>query len=329
MPDLTTRYLGLTLSNPVIAGSSGLTQSLDGVRRCADAGAGAVVLKSIFEEEILGEVDRLVAVTGDVTYQLEAEEYLNRFGREDAMSGYLQLIRDAKKAVSVPVIASINCTTTGGWVDFARHMEQAGADGLELNVFLLPADADRDGVFYERTYFEIAEQVTKAVSIPVALKVGPYFSSLVRTLSRLSRTGIKGLVLFNRFYRIDFDIEAMTLTSGTRLSAPEEMEVPLRWISILSGTAGCDLAATTGVHDGAGVVKQLLAGAAAVQVCSALYRDGEGSIGAMLADVSSWMDRHGFTELPQFKGRLRQRGRENPAAYERVQFAREMAEPAT
>jgi dihydroorotate dehydrogenase (fumarate) len=326
MPDLTTQYLGLTLPNPVIAGSSGLTQNLDGVRRCADAGAGAIVLKSIFEEEIQGEVDRLVASTGDVTYRLEAEEYLNRFGREDAMAGYLQLIRDAKKAIQVPVVASVNCTTAGGWIDYARHVAEAGADALELNVFLLPADIGRDGVSYERVYFEIAEQVTQAVSIPVALKIGPYFSSLARTLDRLSRTGIKGLVLFNRFYRIDFDIEAMTLTSGSRLSTPGEMEVPLRWISILSGRVGCDLAATTGVHDGQGVVKQLLAGAAAVQVCSALYRDGEGAIGKMVNELSAWMDRHRFTELPQFKGRLRQRGREDPAAYERVQFAREMGE---
>jgi dihydroorotate dehydrogenase (fumarate) len=208
-------------------------------------------------------------------------------------------------------------------------MQQAGADALELNIFLLPADVDRDGVSYERVYFEIAEQVARAVSIPVALKIGPYFSAMAHTLKRLSRTGIKGLVLFNRFYRIDIDIEAMSLTSGTRLSTPAEMEVPLRWISILSGRVGCDLAATTGVHDGAGAVKQLLAGAAAVQVCSVLYRDGEGAIRTILNDVSAWMDRHGYGELSQFRGRLRQRGRENPAAYERVQFARETEEPRT
>jgi len=325
MPDLATRYLGLPLRNPVIVGSSSLTQTLDGVRRCEDAGAGAVVLKSIFEEEIETRVQGLLAASAEVAWQLEGEDYTRRFGLEDAVSGYLQLVRDAKQAVEVPVIASINCFTAGGWSGFASRVEQAGADALELNVFLLPTDPDTDSVAYEQVYFDIARRVTEAVSIPVALKIGSYFSSMSRTLIRLSRTDIRGLVLFNRFYRIDFDIENLCLVPAGLLSSPAEMVVPLRWISILSGRVACDLAATTGVHDGAGVVKQLLAGASAVEVCSTLYRNEMSRLGGLLEELEAWMDRHGFGTIQEFRGRLRQRSQEDVAAYERVQFIRETA----
>lgn len=322
MADLRCTYMGLTLRNPVIAGSSGLTSSLEGVARMAEAGAGAVVLKSIFEEEILGDVSRLFAESTVPRDYPEAEEYLERYGREDAMAAHLELIQAAKREVSIPVVASINCVSAEGWIDYARRIQDAGADALELNVFVLPSDPRRTGAMNEKIYLDVAKKVTKAVSIPVALKVGPYFSGLAHTMVELSRTPIRGLVLFNRFVQIDMNIDTFELVPGNLFSAPEEALVPLRWISILYGRVECDLSATTGIHDGAGVIKQLLAGAAAVQVCSALYKKDVRRIEAMLHEVERWMGHHGFESIDDFRGRLCQKRLENPAAYDRVQFMR-------
>lgn len=328
MTDLSTTYLGLRLPNPVVAGSSGLTSSLDGVRRCAQAGAGAVVLKSIFEEEIDAASAELAGSSGAYGYHLEAAEYVARYGREEAVERYLALIREAKREVAVPVIASVHCVTAGGWTDFAARVEQAGADALELNVFVLPVDPERSGPDHERVYFDVAHAVTRKVAIPVALKIGPYFSGLAQTLIRLGRTGIRGLVLFNRFFPIDFDLEKMELVPGVIYSTPAEMQLSLRWISLLSGRVRCDLAASTGVHDGAAVAKQLLAGAAAVQVCSALYRHGVSHLATIVRDLGAWMERRGFERIAQFRGALAQKHVSNPAAYERVQFMRASGEAA-
>ncbi len=322
MTDLSTTYLGLHLGNPVVVASSGLTNSLDGVRRAADAGAGAVVLKSIFEEQIDAEGTKLAGSGENVGYRLEAEEYLARYGREEAVGPYLELIRDAKRAVSIPVIASVHCVSSGAWTDFATRVEDAGADALELNVFVLPADAERGGADNEKVYFDVASAVTRQVSIPVALKVGPYFSGLAQTFVKLSRSGIRGLVLFNRFFPIDFDLETRELVPGVIYSTPAEMQLSLRWISILSGRVHCDLAATTGIHDGAAVVKQLMAGASAVEVCSALYEKGVAHLGTMVRELGEWMERQGFERIAQFRGALSQKHVANPAAYERVQFMR-------
>jgi dihydroorotate dehydrogenase (fumarate) len=317
---LATKYLGLELPAPVIVSSSGLTQTVDGVRRCAAAGAGAVVLKSIFEEQITSEVDGLVDQSESPGWHPEAEEYLTRYGREDAVSGYLALIREAKRAVDIPVIASVHCVTAGAWTDFAERMEQAGADALELNVFVLPSDPRRDAKANEKVYFDIARAVKRKISIPVALKIGRYFSGLSQFVTKLSYSGVDGLVLFNRFVKLDFDIEEQRIVPASIFSHPEELALPLRWISILSGQVGCNLAAATGVHDGAAVVKQLLAGASAVQVCSALYQREIEYVGTMLDDVRVWMERHGYTSVDEFRGRMSQSQSLNPAAYERVQF---------
>jgi dihydroorotate dehydrogenase (fumarate) len=325
MLDLSTRYMGLHLRNPIIVSSSGLTQTLEGVQRCADAGAGAVVLKSIFEEQIEAEVKGVQGSIGDSAWHPEAEEYIARFGREEAVGVYLRLIREAKQALPIPVIASVHCVTAGAWTEFAERVEEAGADALELNVFVLPSDPKRDARETEQVYFDIAREVTRRVSIPVALKVGSYFSALSQTLVELSRTGIRGLVLFNRFFHIDFDIERLELVPARIHSVPEEMVVPLRWISILSGRVACDLAATTGVHDGEGVVKQLLAGASAVEVCSKLYEKDVSYMRAMLAQMTDWMGRKGFRTVDQFRGKMSQAQQENPAAYERVQFMKATA----
>jgi len=318
--DLAAKYLGLELPTPVIVSSSGLTQTVEGVRRCAAAGAGAVVLKSIFEEQISAEVERLMGQSDSPSWHPEAEEYITRYGREDAVKGYLELIRQAKRAVEIPIIASVHCVTAGGWTEFAERVEQAGADALELNVFVMPSDPRRDAKANEKVYFDIARAVKKKASIPVALKIGRYFSGLSQFVTKLSYSGIDGLVLFNRFLHFDFDVEELRVVPASIFSQPEELVVPLRWISILSGHLGCDLAAATGVHDGTAVVKQLLAGAAAVQVCSALYQHEIEYLGSILDDLRSWMERHGYTTLDEFRGKMSQAQSLNPASYERVQF---------
>ncbi len=322
MPDLSTTYMGLRLRNPIIVGSSGLTRSAAEARRADAAGAGAIVLKSIFEEQIEHQVAGLLADSEPALGHPEAAEYINRYGRENAVSEYLELIRQAKDSVSVPVIGSIHCVSAGAWTDFARRVEEVGADALELNVFVLPSDPQRSGVEYEKIYFDIASAVTGKISIPVALKIGPYFSGLTHMLKKLGQSRISALVLFNRFYRLDFDIEHFKVVPANHLSVPEETELPLRWISILSSELECDLAASTGVHDGGAVVKHLLAGAKAVQVCSTLYKNGLDHIGTMLGQLGDWMTRHRYESIEAFRGRMSQAQSGNPAAYERVQFMR-------
>jgi len=322
MPDLSTTYMGLTLPNPIIVGSSGLTRSLDSVRQAADAGAGAVVLKSIFEEQIEHQVAGLLADSEPALWHPEAAEYINRYGRENAVAEYLHLIERAKSSVSMPVIGSIHCVSAGAWTDFARRVEDAGADALELNVFVVPSDPRRSGAENEKVYFDIVNAVTSKVSIPVALKIGSHFSSLTHMIKKLSQTRVAALVLFNRYYRLDFDIENFKVIPSGHLSAPAETELPLRWISILSSEVECDLAATTGVHDGHAVVKHLLAGAKAVQVCSVLYKHGIDYIGTLLGQVADWMNNHQYNSIEAFRGRMSQAQSGNPAAYERVQFMR-------
>ncbi len=323
---LATRYMGLNLRNPVIVSSSGITQSVDGVVRCAEAGAGAVVLKSIFEEEIRAEVRGVIDQSHFPTTYPEGRDYIERYSREEAFGFYLELIRKAKQAVSIPVIGSIHCVSAAGWTEYANRLQEAGADALELNVFVLPVDTKRDPRSYEDTYFEVAEAVRRNVSIPVAMKIGWYFSGLARTALELSRS-VNALVLFNRFYRLDIDAENLRVVAAEPFSDPQESVIPLRWISILAGRVECDLAATTGVHDGTGVVKQLLAGATAVQLCSVLYRRGTVEyLSQVLGEIGDWMTRHRFSHVNEFRGKLSQANSPDPTAHERVQFVLQTAE---
>jgi dihydroorotate dehydrogenase (fumarate) len=318
--DLATGYMELSLRNPLIVGSSGLTQSVDGVLRCAGAGAGAVVLKSVFEEQIDAELSRISGSPEAPGWHPEAEDYIRQYGEADAVGAYLELIAGAKRAVEIPVIASVHCVTAGAWTEYARRVEEAGADALELNLFVLPSDPRRNARANEKVYLDVVDRIRRKVSIPVALKIGTYFSGLGEFVVRLSRSGVRALVLFNRFYRLDFDIDRQTVVPASILSDPGEIAVPLRWISILSGKVGCDLAAATGIHDGEGAIKQLLAGAAAVEVCSALYRNGVEHLRTMLDEVEAWMARKGYDKIEAFRGRMSQRESDNPAAFERVQF---------
>jgi dihydroorotate dehydrogenase (fumarate) len=318
--------MGLHLKNPLVAGSSGLTGSLESLKALQASGVAAVVLKSIFEEEIAAEYAGVLAEATQKGMSLESYDYYDYQIRGDRVASYVELVTQAKKALSIPVIASVNCTYSHEWASFARDLEAAGADGLELNMFFLPSDLKRSSDEREREYFLIIERVLKEVHVPVALKISPYFSTLAQMINKLSRTGIAALVLFNRFYSIDFDIEKMTVTSSHALSTDAELAAPLRWVALMSQRVGCDLAASTGLHDGAGLIKLLLAGARAVQAASCFYRNGPSHALKMLADLGNWMDRHGYKALADFRGKMSQAESEDPAAYERVQFMKQFGE---
>ena len=320
MVDLSTEYLGMKLKNPVIAGSSGLTNSVKSIKELEESGAGAVVLKSIFEEEIAFEYEDILKEAESKGYNLDQFDYYDYKIKEDNIDKYTTLINESKKNVSIPVIASVNCVYSHEWLAFASQLEKAGADALELNMFFLPSDFERTSEEKEKAYFQIIEQVQKAVNLPIALKISYYFSNLGPMIQKLSNTGISGLVLFNRFFSPDFDIDKFEVKSSNVFSAPSDLSISLRWIAIMAARVNCDLAASTGVHDGVALIKQLLAGADAVQVASTLYENGKGRIGEMLKTLEEWMEGKGYGSLSDFKGKMSQAKSSNPAAYERVQF---------
>lgn len=325
MIDLTTTYMGLSLQSPVIVGSSGLTKKLENLEKIDKKGAGAVVLKSLFEEQIKLEIRKVFSYDEVQSAYTEADDYIRNYARAHTLNEYLHLIHEAKKRINIPVIASINCVSAEEWPAFAKEIEAAGADALELNVFILPSDTETEGLAYEQVYFEIIEKVKKLVNIPVALKISYYFSGLAGIAKKLSWTGIKGLVLFNRFFNPDIDIDNFKINASNLYSRPEEISTSLRWIAILAGKVQCDLCASTGVHDGKGVIKQVLAGANAVQVCSVLYKNGFDHLDVMHGEMRDWMQKHDFTNLEQFRGLMSHKKSESPAAYHRVQFMKHFA----
>ncbi len=320
MTDLSTTYMGLNLINPIIAGSSALSNSVAGVKKLEEGGAGAVVLKSIFEEEIIHEMDDLMKGVPETSRYMERFDYHDLVIRRDQLKNYTTLIREAKENVSIPIIASINCAFSYEWTDYAKRLETAGADAIELNMFFLPTEQNRSADEIEQTYFKIIESVLDSVSIPVSLKISHYFTHLGSMIHNLSNTGISGLVLFNRFYSPDFDIEKLKVVQTNVLSSPAELSTSLRWIAMMSQKISCELVASTGVHDGAAVIKQLLAGAQAVQVVSALYQHSPEHIHTMVDDLESWMCRHNYKRLENFRGKMSQDKGTDPATYERVQF---------
>jgi dihydroorotate dehydrogenase (fumarate) len=318
MASTSVRYLGLELRSPVILSSSGLTNSVTGIRRAAEAGAGAVVLKSLFEEQIDADSGTR---TDDIDYSAhpEAEEYVRQMSKHLGPDDYLRLIDEAKRAVDIPVIASVNCVTSRWWGDYGRQIATTGADALELNIAIMPR-GDTPPAEIEASYCRIVERVRTQTDIPLAVKIGPYFTSLPRFAAQLRRAGADALLLFNRFYQLDVNIDSIELSQGHQFSAPQEIHVPLRWISILAGETACELVGSTGIHTGADVVKMLLAGATAVQVCTAVYRHGYARITEMNADLSAWMDRHDFLSIEHFRGRASRIASHNPEAYERLQY---------
>lgn len=320
MLNLETTYMGIKLKNPIIVGSSGLTNSVENLIQIEKNGAAAVVLKSLFEEQISYSASSTLMENEYGNYYPEAEDYIKHYTRAADVERYLDFVKEAKSKISIPVIASINCVSTTEWIEFAKKVELAGADGLELNVFVLPSDLQKDSAKNEAVYFDIVKTIKKAVKIPVALKISYYFSALAKTINELSYTGIDGLVLFNRFYSPDFDIENLEVKPSYIFSNPSDLSQSLRWVAMLSDNINCDIAASTGVHDGRALIKQLLAGAKAVQIASVLYKKGFKEIGSMLETLENWMDRKNFTSIEEFSGRMSVKSGQNPAAYERVQF---------
>ena len=320
--DLSVSYLGLKIVSPVVAGSCSITNNLQNLQKIEENGAGAVVLKSIFEEEIYNEYDSILREEAPDEDE-KLHRYLDYYDykiKEDNIKKYLQLIEGAKKTIDIPVVASINCTCSHEWLFFAKKAQEAGADAIELNLFIMPSDFSKECVDIENIYLNIAEKITKAVTIPVAIKLSYYFSNLGAFVKKLSETGISGVVLFNRFFHPDFDIDKFTLKPTNVLSNPSDLAISLRWTSILSGRLSSDLIASTGIHNPEAVVKQLLAGADAVQVASALYTQGIGFIKALNEGLSAWMKKHNFEKISDFKCKMSQINSPNPAEYERVQF---------
>lgn len=330
MSELSVKYLGLNLKNPVIAGSSGLTRSLVNLQRLEQSGVAAIVMKSLFEEQVYLDADynREKAMQENMIYfdNSETFDYIDMHLQSDYLSDYIETIRKAKETVNIPIIASINCISAGEWVSFASRLQDAGADALELNIALQAFNPNLSAADIERVHIEIIEKVRKAIHIPLAVKISPYFADLSRIIDRLAGTGIDGLVLFNRFFNPDINIDTMQVEPARMFSSPSDLSNPLRWIALKSGDVSCDLCASTGVHTGADVIKMLLAGSAAVQVVSTLYNNGLDQVAAMLNEIEDWMTAKGYNYISQFAGMMQQFATTTPTAYERIQFMKYYSE---
>ncbi len=318
MPALSTQYMNLSLKNPILVSSSGLTKSVDKIKNAESAGAGAVVLKSMFEE-VLAQQD--LGLSDSATMHAEAMDYLRaelnmQYGPRD----YCELIDQAKSTVSIPVIASINCVSDKWWPNFAMQIQEAGADALELNVFKSAVDPKESSQDIEEMYYNIVKIVKEKINIPVALKIGPYFSALPNLVSKLDALGADAIVLFNRFTEPDIDIDKLELKTTFDFSSQYEIHRTLRWTALVSGNVGCDVSATGGVKTAKDVIKLLLAGASTVQLASVLYENGVNEIDKMLKEVQAWMLDKGFESISDFKGKLSFAKTESPQQYLRAQF---------
>ena len=292
--NLETSYMGMKLRNPLIIGSSSLTGSLNNIKTCEEKGAAAIVLKSLYEEQIVADQDLLVDQDEMYQWYPEALDYVSGISKDNGKERYLQLIHDCKSHVEIPVIASVNCFTAQVWPQFAAELENAGADAVELNITIMPQDEAVDPMTIESEYMHIVESVKEKIKIPVSVKISAYFSNIKRIVSMLHKAGASGIVLFNRYYRPDIDIDSLKMITRDSLSCPEELTHSLRWIGLLSGKTPCDLVASTGIHDAAGVIKQILAGARATEICSVLYENGIGYIEEIISDTKAWMKRKGY-----------------------------------
>jgi dihydroorotate dehydrogenase (fumarate) len=318
MANIATTFLGLDLPSPVIASSSGLTQSAENIKKAEENGAGAVILKSLFEEQINFEAGHMLSQSNDYP---EAEDYIRNYAKHNSLDAYIRLIRDAKKAVNIPVIASINCISAKDWTGFATRIEEAGADALELNINIIPDNGDTESLTYESKYYEIAEAVLKKVNIPLIIKIGPHFTNLLRMVKQLQFRGVKAVTLFNRFYEPDINIDKMEMVSASVFSRDTDIRHSLRWVGMVSGNMKrIEVSASTGIHDGGAAIKQLLAGAQTTQVCSVLYRNGFSAISEINNEIEEWMEEHDFKSIEDFRGKMSYKNINNPQMYERSQF---------
>lgn len=326
MANLTTRFFGLELKSPVIAASSSMTGNLEQIKKLAEAGAGAIVLKSIFEEEIFQQLQEELSMRSEMHSDPEYLDYFDYVIKDETLKKYVQLVAAAKKEIDIPVIASINCVSSGDWVLYAKKLEDAGADAIELNLFVIPSDAGHSSEYNEQFYFETIRKVKEKVSIPVVIKISHYFSNLAKIAMQLSETGVAGISIFNRFFAPDIDIDKQELISTHVLSRADDYLLPLRWTGILSNQIKCDLAATTGIHSAETAIKFLLAGASAVQVASVLYNEGAEAITKMNKEIATWMDKNNYRTITDFKGSLSMGNAKNAVAFERVQFMKYFGE---
>jgi dihydroorotate dehydrogenase (fumarate) len=321
MINLETTYMGLKLQNPLIAGSSGLTNSINQIKQLANAGVGAIVLKSLFEEQINGEISNLVNVSEQHNDYPEAEDYIKHYTRSNSIQKYLELVREAKAAVNVPVIASINCISATDWMGFAKDIEQAGADALELNIYELETNKNRPAEVIEERYFEIVRAVKAQIKIPIAVKIAPYFTNLVRFIDQITAFGADSVTLFNRFYEPDFNLDKLEFTSSEIMSSPSDLYRNLRWTGIVKGQLPrVEIAASTGIHNGQGVIKQILAGAQVTQLCSTLYLNGSEVVPQILNELELFMNKWQFNSINNFRAHLSYKNIEMPQMYERAQF---------
>jgi dihydroorotate dehydrogenase (fumarate) len=327
--DLTTNYLGLKLRSPLVVGASPLSEEIDNIKRMEDAGAGAVVLHSLFEEQLRSDRFELhknleqgtESFAEALTYFPEPDEF--GLGPEE----YLAHIAKAKKAAHIPIIASLNGSSDGGWTDYAKQIQQAGADALELNIYYIPAELNITGTEVELNYLEILKSVKSVTTIPVAVKLSPFFSSFGNMAKRLDAAGADGLVLFNRFYQPDIDLETLEVKPNILLSTPMAMRLPLRWIAILHGRLRASLAATSGIHRATDVLKMLMAGADVTMLCSTLLRHGIPQLKTIERELVAWMEEHDYQSVRQLKGSMSQENCADPAAFERAQYMKALCSP--
>jgi dihydroorotate dehydrogenase (fumarate) len=325
--DLSTSYLGLHLKNPLVPSASPLTRAVDSMKRLEDAGAAAVVMHSIFEEQIeheAAELDHYLSSGTEsfaeaISYLPEASEYF--LGPEE----YVKELAKAKKALSIPVIASLNGVSPGGWIRYAKKFEEAGADAVELNVYYIPAAPQMTGVDVEQRYIDVLKAVKATVKIPVAIKLSPYFSSMSHMARRLDEAGADGLVLFNRFYQPDVDIEALEVVPNVQLSTSRSLRLPLRWIGILFGQIKASLAATSGVHTAEDAIKLIMAGADVTMLCSSLLHHGPQHLAEVLTGLDRWMQEHEYVSVKQMRGSMSQKAVADPSAFERANYMKALS----
>lgn len=327
MANISTRFFGLDLRSPVIAASCSMTGHAEQVIKLAEAGAGAIVLKSIFEEEIFSELQEELSLRTELTSDPEYLDYFDYVIKEDTIRKYLHLISETKAKTHVPIVASINCVSSSDWTLFARKIEEAGADALELNMFITPSEISKTSENNEQFYLETIHKVLQVVKIPVTVKISHYFSNLAGMVQKLAATGVAGVTIFNRFYSPDIDIQSEKVIVADVLSTPNDYLLPLKWTGILSGQIEVDLSATSGIHTAETALKLLLAGASAVQIASVLYHEGPSAITRMNQGISDWMDQKGYKSIAEFKGSL-SRSASSAQAWERTQFMKYFGEKA-
>lgn len=324
MVDLSTTYLGMKLKNPLVASSSPLTQKIDSIQKMEEAGLSAVVLYSLFEEQITQESLKLHhdLLRGTESYA-EALTYLPDYGQYSiGPEKYIDHIKKVKDAVSIPVIGSLNGATTGGWIDYAQKIEQAGADALELNLYFLATDPDMNSQALEDNYIQLVQDIRQKIQLPIAVKLSPFITALPNFARQLHQAGANGLVLFNRFYQPDFDLENLEVTPNLVLSNSHEVRLPLRWIAILHGKVDLDFALTSGVHSAQDMLKAMMAGANVTTIASTLLQNGVGAATEILSATKAWMEEHEYESIKQMQGSMSQRAVGDPATFERANYMR-------